>query len=89
MKIETKFGVGQVVWVNVPYVNNWGGKRKVINKAELHKIEAIKLTATEDYCSNTDAIYILEDVGEFNEFCLFATQEEAEANSKENSDENN
>lgn len=83
MKIETKFDVGQFVWVNIPYVNDWCGKRKVINKAELHRIEAIRLTATENYFSNIDAIYILENVGECNEFCLFATQEEAEAKLKE------
>lgn len=83
MKIETKFDIGQEVWINIPYLNNWGEVHRVINRAEKFTITGINARVSK-YCDcKIDTIYFIENLGEQNERYLYATKEEAEAELKE------
>lgn len=80
MKIETKFNLGQEVYVITPYSNDWGGTTKVINIVEKAEIESIEIGVSKDA---TKVIYWLRDRGKEGEEFIFATKTEAEARLKE------
>lgn len=89
MKIETKFDIGQEVWINIPYLNNWGEVHRVINRAEKFSITGINVRVS-NYCDcriDTFINYFIENLGEQDERCLYDTKEEAEAKLKEMRDE--
>jgi len=79
MKIETKFDLGQEVWINIPYLNSWGGVPRVLNRAEKFTITGIQARVSKFCGCEVDTIYFFENLGEQNEMFLFATKEEAEA----------
>ena len=80
MKIETKFNLGQEVYVIMPYRNDWGGTTKIINIVQKFEIEGIEIKTDKDA---TQVMYWLRDRGKENEEFMFATKEEAEAKLKE------
>ena len=80
MKIETKFNLGQEVYVITPYKNDWGGTTKVINIVEKVEIESIEIGVNRDA---TMVIYWLQNRGKEGEDFIFATKTEAELRLKE------
>mgnify|MGYP003297995677 CR=1 FL=1 len=84
MKIETKFNIGQEVYIIMPYTNDWGGTTKIINIVEKFEIEGIEIKTSK---GTTQVMYWLRNRGKENEEFMFATKEEAEAKLKEVQDD--
>jgi hypothetical protein len=84
MKIETKFEIGQEVYVIIPYVSDLGGNHRVINRAEKFSIASITVRVSTRWDGKIDTYtyYSIENIGEIDERCLYATKEEAEAEIK-------
>lgn len=81
MKIETKFNLGQEVYVITPYRNDWGGTTKTINIVEKVEIEEIVIQIEDT--KKLIIYYWLKNRGKEGEEFMFATKEEAEQRLKE------